>query len=225
MLFQTLQFIDIIIILCWLVVICSLAIAGLLFIFIKSKDKPKSFKSYLIAIGIFFILYSINRLIFFMHELFFDPMMWTISLEDYNNMMVPGSDKFIRYDIIWRISTAIGSIGLLIFLIQFESKILEKKSKFILSIIQGVTLILSLILGAHADQMTVGRYILYFGLIPALTVPLLYFYIGIKTSGDARKRAIGAGFGFLIFYIGVAANSSGGKSVFPVNAIHQRNLS
>jgi len=140
--------------------------------------------------------------------------MWTIALEDYNNMMVPGSDKFIRYDIIWRISTAIGSIGLLIFLIEFESKILEKKSKFILSIIQGVTLTFSLILGAQADRMTAGRYILYFGLIPALTVPLLYFYIGIKTSGDARKRAIGAGFGFLIFYIGVAANSSGGKSVF-----------
>ncbi|MHA1436940.1 MAG: hypothetical protein ACTSPD_05145 [Promethearchaeota archaeon] len=212
MILQTLTYIDIVIITLWILVVAVLASAGVLFIK-KAKEKSKRIKIYLIAIGIFFILYSINRFIFFLHEFLFDPPMWTISLEDYNKIMVPDNPKFERYNIIWRVATAIGSIGLLIFLIGFESQILEKKSYFILSIIQGITLTLSLIIGPAADRLTYGRYILYFGLLPALAVPFLYFYLAYKASGNTRKRAIGAGLGFLIFYLGVAANSSAGKSV------------
>ena len=205
--------IDTIIIVSWLVVISLIAIAG--FYFLKtSKGKQDPIKIYLLTIGIFFTLYSINRVIFFLNELLFDPVMWSMTLEEYSALMVPGSIRVQNYDILWRISTAIGSTGLLIFLIGFESKILEKKTYFIFSIIQGVTLVLSLILGASGDKLTLGRVILYLGLLPALTVPIIYFILGVKGVGAARKRAIGAGIGFLIYYIGISANSSAGKSVF-----------
>jgi hypothetical protein len=128
--------------------------------------------------------------------------------------MVPGSFKFDRYDVIWRVSTAIGSIGLLIFLIGFESQILEKKTFFILSIIQGVTLTLSLILGAAGDRVDIGKIVLYIGLAPALVVPFIYFGLAVKGFGAARTRALGAGFGFLLFYLGIAVNSSFGKTIF-----------
>ncbi len=204
---------DIIIICCWLAVIILFAFAG--FHFIKlSKNRAKQLKIYLLCIGIFFILFCANRIIFFLHELLFDPMMWTMTLEEYGALMTPGSERFIRYDILWRVSTCIGSTGLLIFLIGFESQILERKTYFIFSIIQGVTLVLSLIIGASGDKLTIGRYILYFGLLPALSVPIIYFILGVKAIGAARKRAIGAGLGFFIFYLGISANSSAGKSIF-----------
>jgi len=210
--------IDIIIILCWLVVIGLMGFAGFHFIKI-SKDKSKPIRIYLICIGIFFTFYCINRIIFFLHELLFDPFMWSMTLQEYGATMNPDSPlfdliKFNRYDLLWRVSTGIGSAGLLIFLIGFESQILEKRSFFIFSIIQGATLVLSLILGASGDQLNIGRYILYFGLLPALSVPIIYFILGIKAFGAARKRAIGAGLGFLIFYLGISANSSAGKSIF-----------
>ena len=163
MIFQGLSSIDMIIILCWLTVIAALIIAGILLIK-KSKDKQDRIRIYLLAAGIFFLCYSINRIIFFIHELIFDPFIWTLPMEKYNEIMLGDSFRFSRYDIIWRISTAFGTYGLLIFLIAFESQILEKKTKFIFSIIQGVTATLSIILGAAGDVITLGRIILYIGL-------------------------------------------------------------
>lgn len=217
--FHNLTPIDIIIIICWLAVIALLAIAGILYLIkalikTKEKDKSKRIKNYLFGIGTFFLLYSVNRFIFFLHELFFDPFMWSLTVDQYARIMMENKVKFIRYDIIWRISTGIGSYGLLAFLYQFEKQILEKRTHFVFSIIQGVTATFSIIFGAASDYLTLGRVILYLGLLPVLAIPFLYFYLGMKASGNTRIRAIGAGFGFLIFYIGVACNSSAGKTLF-----------
>lgn len=211
--FSDIESIDYVIILMMIEVAALFFMLGLLFLY-KSRDKSSKIKIYVIGVGLFLILYGVNRVIFFFNELLFDDFLWSITTGDFTAALEADSLKAFNYDIIWRISTGIGSGGLLVFLLVFESQILEKKTYFILSIIQGITLVVSLILGASADRMTLGRYILYIGLAPALAVPFCYFYLGVKANGVARRRAISAGLGFLIFYIGIAINSSAGKSVF-----------
>ncbi len=206
------ELIDVIIIFCMVIVIIAMFLAGLIF-YKESKGKSENYRKYLLGISLFLLLYGINRCIFFLHELFFDPFMWSMPLDEYIYQMESTEWRFIRYDIIWRISTSIGSIGLFIFLYVFELQILEKRTHFILSLIQLFSLASSVILGAASDKLTVGRIILYFGLLPALAVPFIYIYLGIKASGPTRKRAIGAGIGFLIWYVGISANSSAGKNL------------
>ncbi len=211
--FNNIELIDYLIIFILIEVIFIFFYLGFLFLK-KAKDKQERIKIYLLCIAFFLILYGIDRIIFFLHEFLFENFVWSISPMDFSETLKNDSEKAFIYDIVWRIGTSIGSAGLLIFLLGFESKILEKKTKFIFSIIQCTTLVLSLIFGTTADEITIGRLILYFGLLPALAIPICYFYLGGKAKGIARKRAIGAGLGFLIFYLGVAVNSTAGKTIF-----------
>lgn len=210
---NNIRLIDVVVIACLLEIIVLFALLGIRFIY-KSKDKLPRIKVFIIALGVFLLMYCANRTLFFLHELTFNPFVWSLDSNQYNQILGSNSTKARSYDIVWRISTGIGSYGLMIFLYALESKILEKKTHMIFTIFQGVTATLSIILGTSADNITIGRYILYFGLVPALAVPVCYFYLAKKASGGARIRAMGAGIGFLVFYIGMAINSSAGKAIF-----------
>lgn len=73
--------------------------------------------------------------------------------------------------------------------------------------------ILGLILGAsEAVNITVGKVILYLSAIPALFVPFIYWHFARLSSGEVRIRNTFAGIGYIIFYIGIAASSSGFKN-------------
>ena len=54
---------------------------------------------------------------------------------------------------------------------------------------------------------------MYAASFTALAVPIIYAYLGIKSSGDARKRAIGAAIGFMVFYLGVVFNTQVGEMI------------
>ncbi|MHA1490292.1 MAG: hypothetical protein ACTSRI_11635 [Promethearchaeota archaeon] len=218
MIFQNLSNIlpmDIIIIICWLVVIISFVILSIFLIY-KSKGKPKRIKYYLLVISIFFILYCVNRLIFFVHELTFEPnFVWSYTIAELNNVYESNPSLSENYSLYWRFATSVGSIGLLFFLIGLESHMLEKKSKFLLSIFQAIISTFSIMCGvSKGDELTIAKILLYIAILPALAVPFIYFYFAAKSKGAVRKRALGAGFGFLIFYIGIAINSSAGKNLF-----------
>ena len=45
-----------------------------------------------------------------------------------------------------------------------------------------------------------------------VAIPLIYLYLGIKTSGDTRMRALGAMTGMIILFTGIVFNSSFGKT-------------
>ena len=207
---------DILIISCWLAVIITFAVSAILFIQ-KTKDKSKKVKYYLLGIALFCLLYCVNRIVMFTYELTFPNFVWSYNLTELNavyDAYPELSDKYLLY---WRIATAAGSLGLLFLLIGLELFILEGKTKYIFSIFQAVTGTLSIIFGvSEGEAMSIGRALLYIGILPSLAVPFIYFYYAAKSKGLVRRRALGAGFGFFIFYLGIAANSTLGKQVISV---------
>jgi hypothetical protein len=83
----------------------------------------------------------------------------------------------------------------------------------LISFTELILLILALILGASSSEVNIGKILLYLSSFTALTIPIIYFYIGIKTSGETRTRSMGAGVGFLIAFIGIIINTFLGRSI------------
>ncbi len=206
---------DIVVIICYTLVCAALLSVGSYLLY-KSRGQAKKVRNYLIGISIFFILYGIARVMVFTFELTFpNDFVWNISASDFEEIFKSNSDIALRHDITWRFTTGIGTAGLAILMFELEDNILERKSKFIITIITIVTVIPSLILGVEGkDEIGFVRFILYVGNFMVVFIPLIYFYLALKTSGPTRKRAIGAMIGILIFFFGIIWNSAIGKSLF-----------
>lgn len=213
---QKIEAIDYLIITCLLAVFISSVVATLLFT-IKLKGKIPKMRNYLLGIICFLGFYAANRVMIFFYELTFDPFVWRLEVDAINALLLSDPDLLLRYDVIWRISTILSQVGLLVFLVEFELQILDKKTKFVFSILLAITATFSVIRGSGISaggEVDFWRLFFYLGTLPAIAVPLCYFYLAIKATGTARKRAIGAGIGFLILFIGITFNSAGGKSLF-----------
>lgn len=205
--------IDILIVLCHLTVILSFLLSGI-YLFFKLKNKPKAQRDYLLGVSLFFILYGTARMIMFLFELTFEPFVWQIPVDKFNQIFRNNPELEIQHDIMWRLTTGIGGLGLVIIIYQLEKTILEMKTKYLFTIITIITIIPSLLLGVSGkDEITWVRIVLYTGNFIAVAIPLFYFYYAFKTQGETRKRALGAALGVFILFIGIVFNSSVGKTV------------
>ncbi len=211
---SNIETIDYLIICCYSAVIAAFMISGIILV-IRLKDKQKQIRNYLLGIALFFILYGIARIIMFLFELTFDPFVWRIDVNEFDKIFAEHPEIDARHEIVWRASTGIGTLGVVILMYQLELRILEKRTKFIFTILQIVSVIPALILGVEGkDEITVVRIILYAGNVLLLFIPLFYLYYAFKTTGETRKRAIGATMGIFILFFGVLFNSSIGKTLF-----------
>jgi len=175
--------------LAYLTAIITFTIFGILFLF-KLKNKPPKIRNYLIGIVLFLFLYAISRSAELINDFIEDP----------------GA-------LLWYLGAIFGAISLLPLLFVLEFYIIEKKTKFIFTILSFVLFILAMILDPRASN-SIGKNLLYISSFPALTVPFMYFYVAYKTSGDTRKRSIGAGVGFLIAFFGIIVDTALGNLVF-----------
>ena len=164
--------------------ICIFSIFCVLFL-IKSKNKSKSARNYLLGIAAFLGLYALSRI---------------ADLTRYMPLETP-----LPADVIWYMSTITGTIGLTILLFVLELYILEKKTKFIITITESTIFILGILLGGNSTQ--IGLTLVYVSSFIALIIPIIYIQIGFKTSDKTRKRAIGAGVGFFIHYAGIVCRT------------------
>lgn len=202
MFFQTnTDFLDTTHIITLLIVICSFLIIAILFSF-KLKDKPRSAKNYIIGIILFMILYAISRTC--------ELSKIIIGLDD------PYDTTLTIRTVLYLMSAIFGTVAVFILLVVLERYILEKKTKFIFSILTISFLILALIFNPSGGPVNLGKFFLYLSSIPALSIPLIYFYFGYKTTGVTRKRAIEAGIGFLIAFLGIIMDSAIGTSLFSI---------
>ena len=217
MIFESLsniEFMDIIIISSHLLVIGFLFITGLLF-FVKSRDKAPNIKKYLIGIILFMIFYGISRLVMFVFELTSDPFIWQLTPAETDTLIANNSDFRFRYNIFWYTGTILGAIAFFIILFDLETFILQKKTHYILSGFLAIVYIFGLSLGASgAGEITIGKFLLYLSGIAPLFVPITYFFFAYKSSGITQKRALGAGAGFTVFFMGIGLNSTMGKAIF-----------
>ena len=217
MLFQNLssmEFLDIIIILCHVLVIFAFMVSGVI-LFIKLRDKRAEIKNYLLGIGLFLFLYGFGHFFMFLYELTFDPFVWRIDINAFTTIYEKNPELLLMYDIAWRLKTAFATTGVIFLFYQLEKMILNKRTKFIFTIIQTATLIPALIFGISTkEDITIIRILIYIGNSLAIVIPFIYLYYAKKTTGDTRKRAIGAMIGMLLLYMGILINGSIGKSFF-----------
>ncbi len=217
MFFQNLasmELLDIIIIFCHISVIFTFMVSGII-LFIKLKRKSPEIKNYLLGIGLFLFLYGFGHFFMFLYELTFDPFVWRVNINDFNAIYNTHPDLLLIYDITWRLKTAFGISGVIILFYQLEKRILIKKTKYLFTIIQAITLIPALIFGVSTkDDITIIRILIYLGNSMAIVIPFIYLYYAKKTTGDTRKRAIGAMIGMLLLFMGIIINGSIGKSLY-----------
>jgi hypothetical protein len=217
MLFQNLaniEFIDILMILSSILVCVTYFMGGCIFL-LKTKDKSTDVRNYLLGIGLFFLLYGTDRLIFFLYELTFEPnFMWHYSNTQLQSMFQNNPELALRYDVVWRWAIGLGGLGLIILSYQIELYVMEKKTRFLITIIEIISIVIPLIFGLQQIyEVSIVRIILYTGNVLIMIIPLYYFYFAFKTVGITRKRAIGAGTGILIMFIGIFFSSSLAKSI------------
>lgn len=206
--------IDIVIMISYIVVCISFLSAGVNFL-LKARGKHQRIRNYLLGIGIFMLLYGSAKVIVFLFELTFEiDYIWNITATEFEIIFTARPDLELYHEFIWRLTTGIGTAGLVIFIYELEILVMEKKTKFVFTILAIVTVIPALVFGTSGkDALDWVRIVLYIGNILVVFVPLFYFYLAFKTTGDTRKRAIGAAVGMLLTFAGVIFNSSIGKSL------------
>jgi len=173
------------------------------------RDKPERLKNYLIGISIFLICFAVNWALIIYRDYFMDFTVMILYPENYNEILVSDFYEITIFNTIWRIATAFVGFGLLVFIIVFELYILNKKTHFILSIIQAFFAIFSLFIGARGgDEIVELKIFLYLGYFSGFVIPIIYFILGARSTGSARRNSFGAGIGFLLLFFGIAFNST-----------------
>ena len=211
---QPLDAIDVIIIAAHLSAILSLILASLYFL-IKSRGKASREKIYMVGIALFFIMNASARFMMFYSELQMDPFVWRLTTYESNRILEANSQLYNLYQILYYISSAIAAFAVTILLFVLEREILEGKTKYIITLIQIILAILSLILGASpVAELTIGKILLYAGSFSALAVPLIYFYFAYKTTGETRIHSAGAGIGMIVLFLGIVADTFFVKTLF-----------
>lgn len=174
-----------------ILVIIVLSVFIILF-YLKSRGKDRTSQNYLYGIILFLVVYILSRF----GEIF---------------------RIFVSSEFLWYMENLVGIISIMLLIFIVELYVLEKKSKFILTLIQLIFLILAIIF-RYFDVpfmgLTLGTWALYGSSAPALFIPAVYFFFAGKTSGETRKKALWAGIGFILFFLGIVIKTQFGEALF-----------
>lgn len=207
------EFIDIAIVISFSAACLALIVAGILFL-LKSKGKNRRLRIYFMGIALFLFLYGINRAIRLLFEATLEPtFLWQMTVEEFNALIAKDDAIYAAHDLMWVLTLVIGSVGGAFLLFVIELHIMERKTKFLFTITKIITTIPPIFLGYRTDEVLLFRIMLYIGDFLLLSIPIFYYYLASKTSGETRKKAIMAGTGLLLFFVSIAINSSLGKTI------------
>ncbi len=169
--------------------------------FLKRRRTTELKETRMVFLGqaLFVLSFGLTRLLFLIADYF---------SEDISLNLVLWVDKDL-YFLIWKISTAIGILAIIFLLIVIESY-LVKNSRYFFSIVASIGLIFVL----AAPDIDFGRPVTYITLPIAMgAVISLYAYLYFKSSGVLRRKVQMSLNGFIIFGIGVVADTQIGQSV------------
>jgi hypothetical protein len=142
-----------------------------------TKELGRSQREYYLGIAIFIIIHTIARIFYFLYD-FVD-----------------------RREIYWEIAALIG-IGSVIFLIYAIERNIFKRTKFLITIITIINLLLIIFLPAEFKTyvQTVNTALI------GIFLPLIYIYVAYKSTGSYRKQCLLIAIGILIFLAGQTAH-------------------
>ena len=200
--------VDLLIISTFLITFSCCVIIGCLFFF-KAKSRTPSDRNYLLAIGLFILLFGISRFIKFYFEITIQPtFMWNMTLDEFTSLLDANPGIELYYDVIWRLYISVRSVGVILLLFELEKLILEKKTKYVFTIIKIITLIPVLIYGYNINETIIFRIIMLVGDFLFLVLPAIYVYFSYKTTWKTRRNAFTAGISLFLIFVGLACQST-----------------
>ena len=175
----------------WIVAILFLWIGAVFFVHKARKAQIAFQKNMDLGIALFFALYSITRLLFIIG--------WYVTRDESSDL----------YDLYWRIATIIGLGGFTFLVFVLERYPLNKRTKYLGTILACIAIILSLVIGKSADIVLEDQPSHFSALIIAL-----YIYIPAITQGALRRKALLNFFGILVILFGVIFDTNIAYSIF-----------
>ena len=142
-----------------------------------TKELGRSQREYYLGIAIFIIIHTIARIFYYLYD-FVD-----------------------RQEMYWEIGALIG-IGSVIFLIYAIERNIFTRTKFLITIITIINLLLIIFLPAEFKTyvQTVNTALI------GIFLPLIYIYVAYKSTGSYRKQCLLIAIGILIFLAGQTAH-------------------
>ncbi|MBD3230841.1 MAG: hypothetical protein GF329_21870 [Candidatus Lokiarchaeota archaeon] len=191
----------------WLLIIniVILIILAILF-WVKAfrKSEIESQKWFSFCLGFFMLCFSLTRLFFFFSDLYKEEI-WIEMTYGFITL---------NFNFFWKLAALFG-IGGLIFILFVLERYSVKITKYILTIIVTIGLILAIFFPVSPDLGFDARLMTY------ITVPLgvlgilsLYLYLMIKTPGEVRRKSLTAFIGILILFMGFMIDTALGQSLF-----------
>ncbi|MHA1147866.1 MAG: hypothetical protein ACTSR8_06435 [Promethearchaeota archaeon] len=167
--------------------------AGILFL----RDYKKAKNIFFFWISLFFFLFIVSRIL-------------RIIVKFYIGEPPVGKPLTGNAFILESIYTIVSYIGLFCVYFALE-KTLVKKSHFFFSIVVWITCVISII-----DFIT--RNLLWltlpFFIATVLGLPVIFFYLAGKSSGEVRKNSLLVAVGVVMFIFGIAFDIPDGKPIF-----------
>lgn len=141
---------------------------------VLSLVRKTEVKQFFIAFGAFFAVFGVSRIFYHIND-------------------------FVNSDVIyWWIAQVLGLMSAVLILFALEVRL--KKTKFIFTMI-GVTAVILMLIPFPLQVQYVIQIVAV--LMVAPFVPALYFYVAIKSTGDARKHASMMAVGTVSLIIGL----------------------
>jgi hypothetical protein len=191
----------------------SLLLVGSLILFIKAKKNSRTLEKvdiYGYCVAFFFLFIAIGYIIRieFMFFIASNEAEFLIQMTatERSGSLLPAYNLDGRLDLLrnlWVAHMIFSFIGIGLLMFATEYKILNKKSKFILTVIAIGPLPVILFL-----PYLIAQNFFYISYIAPIIWLLVYVNLAIKSTGSVRKNSIFLLIGFTIFIVGILLNSA-----------------
>ena len=176
----------------WIAAIVVLLITTVFFLRRAQSSELPSQKNTFRGLGLFLGFYAGTRILFLLG--------WYLTYDEASAL----------YEIFWRAAAIVGMVGFIILMIVLETYPLNKRTKYIGTIIGCVLLVISMVWGSG-----IGSLALAFGLpFMAFYVLAVYLYLVVVGEGEIRNRALQNFLGILILLFGIIFDTNISRDIF-----------
>jgi uncharacterized membrane protein len=163
----------------------------------KVKSLDVEFRYFYYGVAVFLLSFMVARVLFFINEITFE-----------------GKDLSLKQGMYYNIGSSLSAIAILGLSVIVE-KYVYSKLHYIPSFIILISVILTIFL-PKISEINMITYYTYVWASCAIIFVFVYFYIGLKTRGDIRKKSFIIVIGLILQFIGNLLNTGLLKERYPM---------
>ncbi len=168
-------------------------------VFLKTRKLEPAQKRYNYGIAFFLLVYAFCRVLFLLNDL----------------LMEETGDVSLKYGSIYVLGNFCASMATFSIMVVVEKYVIEKKFRFIPSLIILVSASMMLIF-PRINSFNLVTYYVYASSLTALLIPILYLIVGFRVVGKPRVKSFLLAFALSVFMIGIMFNTGMLKDAIPI---------